>query len=111
MNNTTDLIEIEVLLIGDWIQKGSGNLYSFTPDRMALSDERLFKELYISHPPDKERRAYRYALTIEGDYCGILVDDQEFVITSITKNADGSASMEWADKAGEVFLTFDHAAD
>ena len=109
MNNTTDLLEVEVLLIGDWTQTGSGDLYSFTPDRMELSDERLFKELYISHPPDKERRAYRYALTIEGDYCGILVDDREFVIISITKNADGSASMQWADKAG-LSLEFERAA-
>lgn len=109
MNNTSDLLEIEILLIGDWIQKDSGDQYTFTADRMELNDERLFKELYISHPPGKERRAYRYALTIDGDYCGIMVDEQEFTIISISKNADGSAAMEWADKVG-TRITFDRPA-
>ena len=100
MNNTTDLLELEVLLPGDWVRTGSGDVYSFTADGMQLTDERLFKELYISHPPATERKAFRYALTIEGDYCGIIVDQEEFIITSIDKQADGSASMQWADRAG-----------
>ncbi len=110
MNNTTDLLELEVLLPGDWVRKGSGDIYSFTADGMQLSDERLFKELYISHPPRTERKAYRYALSIVDDYCGIIVDQEEFIIMSIDKKADGSASMQWADKAG-LTIEFQRAAN
>ena len=104
MINTTDLSEFEILLPGDWVRKDSGDIYSFTNDNMQLVDERLFKELYISHPPDPQRKAVHYALTIKDDYCGIIAGDEEFIITEIGKRPDGSAFMEWADQAG---LTID----
>jgi hypothetical protein len=103
MINTTDLSEFEVLLPGSWIRTDTGEIYSFTTDRMELRDERLFKELYITDPKDgQKRRSLPYALTIEDDYCGILAGDQEFVINSITKHPDGSMDMEWKDRVNTL---------
>lgn len=102
MINTTDLSEFEVLLPGTWVRKDSGDIYSFTNDRMELRDERLFKELYITYATDKQRRSLSYALTIEDEYCGILAGDEEFVIISITRNADGSMDMVWRDRVNTL---------
>lgn len=109
MINTIDLTECEVLLPGDWIQKGSGDIYSFTPEKMKLRDERLFKELYIRHPGENKEDPVPYALTIKDDYVGILVGDEEFIILSITGHTDGSASMEWQDAASRT-LAFNRPA-
>lgn len=102
MINTTDLSEFEVLLPGNWTRSDTGEIYSFTTDSMEFRDERLFKELYITDPGSRQRRSLPYALTIEDDYCGILVrdeaGDQQFIITSITKHPDGTMDMEWEDK-------------
>src|ERR1700742_499010 len=102
MINTTDLAEFEVLLPGFWVRTGSGETYSFSTDQMKLQDERLFKQLYISGPGEGEKRSVPYALTIEDDYCGILADDQEFIITSITKHPDGSMDMQWKDRVNTL---------
>ena len=102
MINTTDLSEFEVLLPGAWARSDSDEVYTFTNDQMELHDERLYKELYITGPREKERRSLPYALTIEDDYCGILAGDQEFIITSITKHPDGSMDMEWKDRVNTL---------
>jgi hypothetical protein len=110
MINTTDLDECEVSIPGQWVRKDSGDVYNFSTDKMELREERLFKELYIRHaspPPGRtagQMRQLSYALSIEGGYCGIVLSEEgaedEFIIRSITKNEDGSASMEWEDKIG-----------
>ena len=121
MINTTDLSEFEVLLPGDWIRTDSGAVYSFTTDRMELRDERLFREMYIlpagasagsarsstgsarsAGSSAGSRTALPYALSIEDDYCAILAGDEKFVITSITRNPDGSMDMEWRDRVNAV---------
>jgi hypothetical protein len=99
MINTTDLQELEVSLPGDWLRKDNGDTYSFTVDRMQISDERLFRELYVRHADGKPEEA-KYALTIEDDYCGILLNEEEFIIRRLAKFSDGSAFMEWEDRAG-----------
>lgn len=102
MINTTDLSEFEVLLPGSWVRSGSGEIYSFTADQMELRDERLFKQLFIAGPGGGSRRSLKYALTIENDFCGILVGDQEFIITSIIKHPDGSMDMQWKDRVNTL---------
>jgi hypothetical protein len=102
MINTTDLSEIEVLLPGTWTRGDSDEVYTFTNDQMELRDERLYKELYITGPREKERRSVSYALTIEDDYCGILAGGKEFIITSITRHTDGSMDMEWKDRVNTL---------
>ncbi|HLZ87874.1 MAG TPA: hypothetical protein VKQ52_11555 [Puia sp.] len=109
MINTIDLAECEVLLPGDWVQKGSGDIYSFTSDKMELRDQRLFRELYILEKGKPREQPIPYALTIKDDYCGILVGEEEFIILSITGEVNGSATMEWQDAAGRT-LGFDRAA-
>jgi hypothetical protein len=99
MINTTDFQELEVSLPGDWLRKDNGDTYSFSTDKMELSDERLFRELYVRHP-DGKPEALRYALTIEADYCGILLNEDEFIVRRLAKYSDGSAFMEWEDTAG-----------
>ena len=103
MINTTDLDECEVTIPGQWVRKDSGDIYTFSTDKMELREERLFKELYIG-----PSRKLSYALSIEGDFCGIVLSEEgaedEFIILSITKNEDGSASMEWEDKIGARIL-------
>jgi hypothetical protein len=42
----------------------------------------------------------RYAWTIEDEYCGILLNQEEFIIRRLAKFSDGSAFMEWEDRAG-----------
>jgi hypothetical protein len=74
---------------------------------MQLIDERLFKQLNVVH--DGQTKSYQYALAIEDDYCSIVVDDQQFVILSLTKNEDGSASMQWSSQVGLV-IEFDRLA-
>jgi len=75
---------------------------------MELRDERLFKQLDVLH--DGQTKSYRYALAIEDDYCSIVVDDQQFVILSLTKHEDESAFMQWSSQVGLV-IEFDRAAD
>lgn len=99
MINTTDLQEFEISLPGDWLRKDTGDTYSFTADKMQMSDERLFRELYVLHK-DGKREDMRYALTIEEDYFGILLNDETFIIRKLAKYSDGSAFMEWEDRIG-----------
>jgi hypothetical protein len=103
MINTTDLQELEVSLPGDWLRKDNGDTYSFTADRMVIDDERLFRELHVRHP-DGCPEDGRYALTIEEEYCGILLNEEEYIIRRLAKFSDGSAFMEWEDRAGDRFL-------
>src|SRR6202012_5914846 len=98
MINTTDLQELEVSLPGDWLRKDNGDTYSFTADKMEIRDERMFRALNIRQP-DGKIQSLKYALTIEDDYCGIMLDDDEFIVQSLNKRSDGSASMEWQDSA------------
>jgi hypothetical protein len=79
---------------------------------MELSDERLFRELYVRHGDGKPEAA-RYALTIEADYCGILLNEDEFIVLRLAKYGDGSAFMEWEDKAGGriIFERLPNAAE
>ena len=108
MINITDLQEVEISLPGQWTRKDSGDVYTFTNDKMELRDERLFKQLDVLH--DGQTKSYRYALAIEDDYCSIVVDDQQFVILSLTKHEDESAFMQWSSQVG-VVIEFDRAAD
>ena len=103
MINTTDFRELEVSLPGDWLRKDNGDTYSFTPDRMQLEDERLFRKLHVRHR-EGQPEDVKYALTLEDDYCGILLDGDEFRIRRLAKFSDGSAFMEWEDKAGGRIL-------
>lgn len=102
MINTTDLSEFEVLLPGDWVRKDSGAVYSFTNDKMELRDERLFRQLYITPKGSSARTSVPYALSIEKAYCGIIAGGEQFIITSITRNPDGSMEMEWRDKVNTL---------
>ncbi|HTR31083.1 MAG TPA: hypothetical protein VMH27_17550 [Puia sp.] len=99
MINTTDLQELEVSLPGDWLRKDNGDTYSFTPDQMKIEDGRLFRDLHVRHP-DGRMEEIRYALTVEDDYCGILLNQEEFKVRRLSKFADGAAIMEWEDRAG-----------
>jgi hypothetical protein len=108
MINTTDLQEVEISLPGQWTRKDSGDLYIFTNDKMELRDERLFKQVNVVH--DGKTSSYQYALAIEDDYCSIIMDDQQFVILSLIKHEDESASMQWSSQVGLV-IEFDRAAD
>jgi hypothetical protein len=104
MFNTTDLQELEVSLPGDWLRKDNGDTYSFTVDRMTIDDERLFREMHVRHRDGLQEEA-RYALTVEEDYCGILVNNEEFIVRRLAKFGDGSAFMEWEDRIGSrLFL-------
>lgn len=107
MINSTDLQEVEISLPGQWSRKDSGDLYTFTNDNMKLIDERLFKQLNVVH--DGVSKSYQYALAIEDDYCSIVVDDEQFVVLSLTKNEDGSASMQWSSQEGLV-IEFDRVS-
>lgn len=99
MIKLTDLRELEVSLPGDWRRKDTGDTYTFTADQMHLNDERLFRQVYIRHPKGGEEAA-GYALTLEDDYCGILVDGQRYIVRRLAKFSDGAAEMEWEDRAG-----------
>jgi hypothetical protein len=99
MINTTDLQEVEVSLPGDWVREDTGDRYSFTVDRMRVDDDRLFRALHVRHA-DGRSEEVRYALTIEDDYCGVLLNEEEFIIRRLAKFGDGSAFMEWEDRAG-----------
>jgi hypothetical protein len=100
MINSTDLQEVEISLPGQWTRKDSGDLYTFTNDKMELRDERLFKQVNVLH--DGQTKSYQYALAIEDDYCSVVIDDQQFAILSLTKREDGSASMQWSSQVGLV---------
>jgi hypothetical protein len=103
-----------VSIPGQWVRTDSGETYTFSTNKMELRDERLFKELYIrpASPPNGQTRQMSYALSIEGPYCAIVLSGEgrqdEFIIRSLTKNEDGSASMEWEDKVG-ARIGFTHA--
>ena len=99
MINTTDFQEFEISLPGDWLRKDNGDMYSFTVDKMEVRDERLFRQLYIRRP-GAQPQSLQYALTIEDDYFGIMLNEEEFVVRQLVKHSDGSAMMEWEDKAG-----------
>ena len=103
MINTTDLQELEVSLPGDWLRKDNGDTYSFTPDQMKIEDDRLFRELHVRHH-DGRLEEVRYALTVEDEYCGILLNQEEFKVRRLAKFSDGSAFMEWEDRAGARIL-------
>ena len=100
MINQTDFNEFEVSLPGDWLRKDNGDTWSFTVNKMEIRDERLFRQLEIQHASGAPPESLQYALTIEEDYCGLLVGEQEFIVRQIIKKEDGSASMEWEDSAG-----------
>ena len=106
MINTTDFQELETTLPGDWLRKDNGDVYSFTTDKMELRDERLFRELKIRHKDNSTRDGYplsvQYALTIEEDYCGILIDTDEFIVLRLDKHADGKVQMEWQDRENGI---------
>jgi hypothetical protein len=101
MINTTDFQELETTLPGDWLRKDNGDVYSFTTDKMELRDERLFRELKIRHK-DGSLLSAQYALTIEDDYCGILLDTDEFIVLRLDKHLDGSIQMEWQDRENGI---------
>jgi len=103
MVNTTDFQELEISLPGDWLRKDNGDTYSFTVDRMQIDDDRLFKGLHVKHRDGRPEDG-RYALTVEEEYCGILLNDDEFKIRRLAKFSDGSAFMEWEDRAGGLIL-------
>jgi hypothetical protein len=103
MINTTDLQELEISLPGDWLRKDNGDTYSFTTDHMELRDERMFRDLHIRRS-DGQPMSLRYALTIEEDYCGIMLNDDEFIVRRLVKHSDGSAMMEWQDSAGGLIV-------
>jgi len=100
MINQTDFSEFEVSLPGDWLRKDNGDIYSFTVNKMRIIDERLFRELLIRHSSGGQPESLQYALAIEDDYCSLVIDDQEYIVRRIVKKEDGSAFMEWEDKAG-----------
>lgn len=99
MINTTDLQELEVTLPGDWLRKDNGDTYSFTSEDMHLNDDRLFRRLRIRHR-DNRPEEDRYALAIEDECCWIVLDNGEYFIRRLAKFGNGSAFMEWEDKAG-----------
>ncbi|HWK07553.1 MAG TPA: hypothetical protein VNS58_28170 [Puia sp.] len=101
MINTTDLSECEVSLPGSWKRTDNGDIYSFTADHMEIRDDRLFKQLTIRHSSPLGEESLKYALTIKGDYCGVVVGEEEFIIKEITKKENGNASMEWEDEKGK----------
>jgi len=103
MINTTDLQELEVTLPGDWLRKDNGDTYSFTTDRMEIDDDRLFRELRVRHREGKPEEG-RYALTVEDEFCGILLNEDEFIVRRLAKFSDGSAFMEWEDRTGGRIL-------
>lgn len=100
MINQTDFSEFEVSLPGDWLRKDNGDTYSFTVNKMRIRDERLFRELLIRHSSGGQPESRQYALAIEDDYCSLVIDDQEYIVRRIIKKEDGSAFMEWEDRAG-----------
>jgi len=103
MINTTDLQELEVSLPGDWLRRDNGDTYSFTPDSMHLADDRLFRRLRIRHR-DGRREEERYALAVEDEYFGIILNDAEYRIRRLSKFSNGSAFMEWEDKSGRLIV-------
>jgi hypothetical protein len=104
MISTTDLRELEVSLPGDWLRKDNGDTYSFTADRMEIADDRLFRGLHVRHRDGRPEDG-RYALTVEEEYCGILLNGDKFKIRRLAKFSDGSAFMEWEDRVGaRIFL-------
>jgi hypothetical protein len=103
MINTTDFQELEVSLPGDWLRKDNGDTYSFTTDKMELRDERMFRDLHVRRAGGQPM-SLRYALTIEDDYCGIMLNDDEFIVRRLVKHGDGSAQMEWQDSAGGLIV-------
>jgi hypothetical protein len=103
MINITDFQELEISLPGDWLRKDNGDTYSFTADRMQIDDERLFRELRVRHRDGRPEEG-KYALTVEEEYCGILLNNDEFKIRRLAKFSDGSAFMEWEDRAGARIL-------
>jgi hypothetical protein len=109
MFNQTDFNEFEVSLPGDWLRKDNGDTWSFTTDKMEIRDERLFRQLDIRHVAGGQPESFQYALTIENDYFGLLIGDQEYIVRQITKREDGSAYMEWEDSKGKR-IEFSHSA-
>lgn len=101
MINQTDFSEFEVSLPGDWQRKDNGDIYSFTVDQMEIKDERLFRQLKIRPASGGQSQSVQYALTIQDDYCGLLIGDKEFIVRQIVKKEDGAAYMEWEDSNGK----------
>ena len=107
MINQTDFNEFEVSLPGDWLRKDNGDTWSFTVNKMQIRDERLFRQLEIRHASGTPPESLQYALTIESDYIGLMVGQKKFIVRQIIKKDDGSAYMEWEDKAGAT-IEFTH---
>jgi hypothetical protein len=103
MVNTTDFRELEVSIPGDWLRKDNGDTYSFTAERMEIRDDRLFRGLHVRHR-DGQPEDGRYALTVGKEYFGILLNGDQFKIRRLAKFSDGSAFMEWEDRAGARIL-------
>ncbi len=104
MINTTDLDEFETSLPGEWLRRDNDDIYSFTTDKMELQNDRLFKQLRVRHAAGGEPESVRYAITVEDDYCGVLLNDDLFIVRRLRKDRDGSAAMEWEDKAGGLII-------
>jgi hypothetical protein len=100
MINQTDLLEFETILPGDWQRQDNFDIYSFTSEKMEMKDERLFKELRVRHEKAGPPELFRYALSIEGDYCGVVIDGKEYIIYSVDRTEDGRRRMIWQDKEG-----------
>jgi hypothetical protein len=109
MFNQTDFNEFEISLPGDWLRKDNGDTWSFTTEKMEIRDERLFRQLDIRHSSGNQPESLQYALTIEDDYFGLLIGDQEYIVRQITKKEDDSAYMEWEDSKGKK-IEFSHSA-
>ncbi|HEV2353069.1 MAG TPA: hypothetical protein VGR89_02405, partial [Puia sp.] len=74
-------------------------------------DDRLFRRLRIRYP-DGRPEEERYALAIEDEYFGIIVNNDEYRICRLSKFSNGSAFMEWEDGSGRriVFERLPQAA-
>lgn len=103
MINTTDFRELEVSLPGDWRRRDTGDTYSFTAERMEIREDRLYRGVRVRHRDGRPEDG-RYALTLEENYCGILLNGKKFKIRRLAKFADGSAFMEWEDWMGRKIV-------
>ena len=112
MINTTDFQEVEVLLPGEWRREDNGDIYAFTVEKMKLQEERLFKQLLIRHaaPPTDPPAASpvdttRWALTIKDDFCGLIIEDTEYIIRQIGRRKDEEIGMSLQDGPTDIKFT------
>lgn len=106
MINLTDLQECEVLLVGSWMEVDTGDLYTFTTEKMQLKDDVLYKQLLVT---GKNHQHYEntYALAIVDNYCAVLMNGETFVITEISRTK-GSGGMKWENSEG-LSISFEPA--